>query len=220
MSAQPEKLTPKDKERLLLALASALTVAPKARSAEMGLFFQYIMLRDSPKKAFQELQDLLEVMKSIPNLKIFENAIQFAFGFGKPIDISFLLNWLVSRGQQVGEECAIENLDQYLVAESLEISEILGVDGFSVSHPIDLDDFRLEAWQSIPMSDRKWRILSRASFGAELPSVAIVRTHKVPKLHLYPWDSQTYSFLSIEPALDILRCVTAVAGVGVRILHH
>lgn len=220
MSVQTEKLTSQDREKLLSALANALTVSPKARSAEMGLFFQCIMLRDSPQEALQELQDLLGVMTSIPNLKIFEHAKQVAFGFGEPINMLFLLNWLVSRGQVVGEECAIDNLEQYLVAESLELSEILVVDGFSVSQTIDFGGFRLDAWQNIAMSDRKWWIQSRVLFGADFPSVTIVQTHKVPKLHLYPWDSQTYSFSSIEPALDILRCVTAVAGVGVRLLHH
>jgi Apea-like HEPN len=220
MSAQTEKLTPKDKERLLLALASALTAAPKARSAEMGLFFQCIMLRDSPQEALQELQDLLGVMKSIPNLKIFEHAEQVAFGTGQPIDMLFLSNWLVSRGQQVGEECAIDNLNQYLVVETLELYEILAVDGFYVSRTIDFGGFRLDDWQNITMSDRKWWVQSRVLFGAHSPSAAVVRTHKVPKLHLFPWDNQTYGFSSIDPALDILRCVTAIAGVGVRLLHH
>jgi hypothetical protein len=220
MSEQTKKLTPQDREKLLSALASALTVAPKARSVEMGLFWQCIILRDSPQEALQELQDLLVAMKSIPNLKIFEHAEQVAFGLGEPIDMLFLLNWLVSRGQEVGEEYAIDNLDQYLVAKTLELSEILAVDGFYISRTIDLGEFRLDAWQNIAMSDRKWRVQSRILFGAHLPSVAIIQTYKVPKLHLYPWDNRTYHFSSIEPALDVLRCVTAVVGVGVRLLHH
>jgi hypothetical protein len=79
MPAQ-QQFTPEDRTRLVLALSRALLVAPKARSVEEGLFFQIIALRDSPESALNELRELLEVVRSIPILDLFNHAYQHALG--------------------------------------------------------------------------------------------------------------------------------------------
>lgn len=202
-------------------LSSALLVAPKARSVEEGLFFQIIALRDSPESALKELRELLEVIQSIPILDLFNHADQHALGQEEEIDFLFLVGWLVSRGQQVGSEHAIADLSQYLDAETLDLTEVLVIDGFKIESTISLGEHQLVPWKDLGASDTKWRVTARSLYNHAAPSAAVLRRHIIQRTHVRPWDSPAQSIpLSIEPALDVLRCVTVVCGAGIRLLHH
>lgn len=214
-------LTSEDRTRLVSALSSAVLVAPKARSVEEGLFFQIITLRDSPESALKELKELLEVVRSIPAFDLFNHAYQCALGRWERIDFLFLVRWLVSRGQQVGPERAVADLSRYLEVETLDLTEVLAVDGFQIETTIDLGEHQLVPWKDLGVSDTKWRVAAHSLFSHASASAAVSRRHVIQRLHIRPWDSPAPNIpLSIEPALDVLRCVTVVAGAGIRLLHY
>lgn len=206
-----------------LALERALLVAAKARSADYGLFFQIPLLGDgnSPSTAVKELRELFNVISATPALEFFSHARQCALGNIEVINFRFLALWLISRAQLVGAKQAVNDLIRYLEAETIEITEILAVDGFSVEKKIELGEYELIAWEDVAMTDTKWQVMARSLFGRNVPTSVIVRQHKVQRRHDRPWDSSAPNVRpSIEPALDILRCVTALAGAGFRLLHY
>jgi len=212
---------PEDRTRLVSALSNALDIAPKARSVEEALFFQIITLRDAPESALRELKELLEVVSSIPALDLFDYAHQCALGYWQQIDFLFLVGWLVSHGQQVGSDRAVADLSRYLEAETLDLTEVLAVDGFQIDSIIDLGEHQLVPWEGLYASDTKWRVTAHSLFSHAYPLVAVLRRHTIQRTHVRPWDSPPPSILlSMEPALDVLRCVTAVAGAGIRLLHY
>lgn len=215
------QFTPEDRARLVSVLSCALLVAPKARSVEEGLFFQIIALRDSPESALKELRELLEVVRAIPTLDLFNHAYQHALGWWEKIDFLFLVRWLVSRGQQVGAEHAVADLSRYLDAETLDLTEVLVIDGFEIKSTISLGQHLLVPWKDLSASDTKWRVTARSLYNHASPSAAVLRRHSIQRTHVRPWDSPAQSIpLSIESALDVLRCVTVVCGAGIRLLHY
>jgi len=220
MQAQVE-FTPEDRARLESALSRALLVAPKARSVDKGLFFQIIALRDSPESALEELRELLEVVRKVPILDLFNHAHQHALGRRKEVDFLFLVGWLVSRGQQVGSEHAVADLRRYLNAETLDLTEVLVIDGFELENTICFGEYQLVPWKSLSTTDTKWDVTERSTYGDSFPSAAIVRRHEIKRIHAHPWNSPAQSIpISIETALDVLRCVTVVCRAGIRLLHH
>lgn len=130
--------------------------------------------------------------------------------------------WLISRGQIAGAEQAVADLVRYLAADSFEIREILAVDGFDVEGNVELGAYELMAWSQVPMTDSKWRVLVSAHFTGGTLLAALVRRHKIEPVHLHPWHGSTGygARVQIEPALDVLRCVTASSGAGIRRLHY
>jgi Apea-like HEPN len=215
------QLTPTDMMKLRDALSSALLVAAKAQSTENGLFFQMIGLRDAPASSPKELQALLTEIRAIPALEFFDNARQYTLGRCKRVNILFLVGWLISRGQKVGAESAVNDLAQYIDTEFIELTEVLAIDGFLVEQSIDLGDYKLVDWNDLPITDTKWKIQARELFSGLSPSAAVIRRHQIKRTHFHPWDSLPDRIpSSIEPALDILRCATAVAGAGFRLLHY
>lgn len=111
---------------------------------------------------------------------------------------------------------------RYLAADSFEIREILAVDGFDVEGNVELGAYELMAWSQVPMTDSKWRVLVSAHFTGGTLLAALVRRHKIEPVHLHPWHGSTGygARVQIEPALDVLRCVTASSGAGIRRLHY
>lgn len=215
------QLTDSEATKLIDALACALTVAAKARSADWGLFFQVITLRDNPESALNELRGLHDLVQSIPALAFFNHARQYTLGYPKDASFHFLVEWLISRGQQVGAEQAIKDFIRYLNAESLEVAEILAIDGFDVKESIKIGDYELIAWSKLAMTDTKYQVAVRNLFGSSEPTAALIQRHEIQRIHVRPWDRYIPDvFPSLEPALEVLRCITAIAGGGFRLLHH
>ncbi len=73
-------MTSEDRAKLVSALSAALLIAPKARSVDEGLCFQVIALRDAPESALAELRELLDVVRSISALELFDHTFQLALG--------------------------------------------------------------------------------------------------------------------------------------------
>jgi hypothetical protein len=106
-------------------------------------------------------------------------------------------------------------------AETLDLTEVLAVDGFQIDSTIDLGEHQLVPWKDLDISDTKWRVAARSLYSQADPSVAVLRRHVIQRVHVRPWDAYPpYIPLSLEPALDVLRCVTVVAGAGIRLLYH
>ena len=216
----PTQLTTAEQTTLLASLNAALLVAAKERSVDHGLFFQILALRDNPETALKELRDLLASIEATPALEFFNHARQCAIGYQNDVSFRFLVGWLISRGQQVGAEQAITDLTHYLESETIEVSSVLAVKGFNVESKIKLGVYELDAWNDVPLTDTKWRIVARSLHGNAAPTAVLVRRHEIRPIHVRPWDQQPSEILqSLEPALDILRCVTAVAGAGFQLLH-
>jgi hypothetical protein len=214
-------LSDSEQAALTAALVRALVVAAKARSADSALFFQFVVLRDDPARAPAELRELLEVVAAIPALEIFIHAQQVALGNHVRVGFHFLSQWLVARAQQVGCDQAVADLLRYLKADAFEVSIILAVDGVVVDQTIKLQDYELVSWEELTQSETKWQIAARASFSGTWPTAALVQRRCIERAHLRPWDPMpTDPPQLIEPMLDILRCVTAVAGAGIRLLHY
>ena len=215
------QLTNTEQTTLVAALEAALRVAAKERSADNGLFFQILALRDNPETAIKELRELLANVESMPALEFFNNARQCGLGYRNEVNLRFLVGWLISRAQQVSTNQAIADLMRYLVSETIEVSSILAVRGFNVESNIRLGEYELVSWKNVPISDTKWRIGARGLSGNTDPTAAIVRRHRILPIHVFPWSQQSLEPLqSLEPALDILRCITAVAGAGFQLLHY
>ena len=215
-------MTRADADMLTAAVVAALGVSSKAQTINEALFFELSVLRDQPASASVELRQLLSAVQSIPALEIFAHARQCALGHEEHVDLRFLVGWLISRGQVVGAEQSVADLSRYLAADSFEIQEILAVDGFDVFGSVELGTYELMAWNQVPMTDSKWRVLVSAHFSGGTPRAALVRRHKIEPAHLHPWHGSTDygARVSIEPALDVLRCVTATTGAGIRRLHY
>lgn len=215
------KITDAEAAELFDALACALPVAAKARSVDWGLFFQLIVLRDDPDAALKELSDLHILVQKIPALEFFNHAYQYALGHQESVSFRFLVQWLISRGQQVGAEKAITDLIRYLISETIEVTEILAIDGFDVNENIKIGDYYLVAWNNLAMSDTKYQVAVRGFFNGRDPTAVLIQRHEIQKVHIRPWSlSIPYAPHSIEPALDVLRCITAIAGGGFRLRHY
>ena len=133
----------------------------------------------------------------------------------------FLVQWLISRAQQIGAERSIEDLARYLQAVSIEVAATLAIDGFEVERNLKIGDYELVSWNDVPMTDTKWHFASRQLFSGDTPTAALIQRHKIQRAHVRPWDVPGPNDpLSIEPTLDVLRCMTAVAGAGFRLLHY
>jgi Apea-like HEPN len=213
--------TDDSRKELIVALERALGVAAKARSSEYGLFFQLMTLRDDRNSALKELRDLQDKVVAEPTLEIFNIAFQCTCGHWESIDSRFLVLWLISRAQQVGSRQTVDDLSRYLGEKTLDVDEILAVDGFDIERNINLDNFSLVAWKDLPMSDTKFQVVVRTLGSGKNPSVVLIRRHKIERKHVRPWDSRGgSSMVSVEPALDIFRCVTAVVGTGYRLISY
>jgi hypothetical protein len=214
-------MTDTEEETLIAALECALSVAAKARSVDHGLLFQILSLRDAPDSAPKEFRELLSVVQTTPVLEVFDHANQCALGHWEPVNSRFLIQWLISRGQQVGSKQAVNDVARYLDSETIEVTAILAIDGFTVERNIELGEYELVAWDSVVMTDTKWHVAARGLFGGITPTAAVIRRLEIRRVHVRPWESPGPNVsLSIEPALDVLRCVTAVAGAGFRLLHY
>lgn len=215
------RLTATEEATLIAALEGALLVAAKARSVDHGLFFQLTALRDAPDSALRELRELLSVVQATPALEFFNHYYQCALGNEEHVDFRFLVQWLISRGQQVGAKQTVNDVDRYLDSETIEVTENLAIDGFGVERNIELGEYELVVWNDVAMTDTKWYFAVRELFGGEIPTAAVIQRHKIQRVHVRSWDRPAPNgSLSIEPALDVLRCVTAVAGAGFRLLHY
>lgn len=215
-------MTKAEADMLTAAVVAALGVSSNARTMNEALVFELTVLREQPASAKVELRELLSAVQSIPALEIFAHARQCALGHEERVDPRFLAGWLISRGQIVGAEQSVADLGRYLAADSIEIREILAVDGFDVFGSVELGAYELMGWNQVPMTDSKWRVLVSTFFRGGTPRAALVRRHKIEPVHLYPWRGSTDSGarVPIEPALDVLRCVTATTGAGIRRLHY
>lgn len=214
-------LTPPEKATLITALERALLVAERARSVDHGLFFQVLALRDAPDSALREIRELLSVIQTTPALEFFDHAYQCALGNMKDVNFHFLVQWLLSRGQQVGAKQTVNDVARYIESETIQVTAILAIDGFGVERNIELGEYELVAWDGVVITDTKWHVVASGLFGDNAPTAAVIQRHEVKRVHVRPWDSHGPNIpLSIEPALDVLRCVTAVAGAGFRLLHY
>lgn len=214
-------MNPTEIASLVSALDHALLVAEKARTSNNALLFQVWALRDNASSVEKEFVTLLSVIQRIPALESFREGFQCGPGHYEPISFYFLVGWLISRGQQVGAACATSDLNRYLASETIEISTILAFDGVQVEHVSEIGEYKLVAWNDVTLSDTKFQIAARSLFGGRLPSAALTQVHRIPRAHIQPWDSQTHHIsYSLEPRLDLLRCITAIAETGTRLLHY
>ncbi|MGQ0593268.1 MAG: hypothetical protein ACT4QB_11655 [Gammaproteobacteria bacterium] len=108
-----------------------------------------------------------------------------------------------------------------LESETMEVTELLAIDGFHVTRNIELGECELVTWNHVEMTDTKYQLAARGLFGGKTPTAAIIRRHQIRRVHARPWDTLGPNVpLPLEPVLDVLRCVTAVAGAGFRLLHY
>lgn len=214
-------MTDTEEETLIASLECALSVAAKARSADHGLFFQILTLRDSPDSAPKEFRELLSVVQAIPALEVFDHARQCALGYSSSVTSRFFVQWLISRGQQVGSVQAVNDVARYLGSETIGVNTILAIDGITVERDIKPGEYELVAWDNVAMTDTKWRVAVRGFHDGNTPTAAVIQRHEIRRIHVRPWDSPGPNvLLSIEPALDVLRCATAIAGAGFRLLDY
>jgi Apea-like HEPN len=213
-------MTSDELEKLHVALDSAVLVAQKARSADWGLFFQTIVLRDDPNKSPPELLQLYTLLKSIASLEHFSSARQQTLSYGEKVNFLFLLTWLISRAQQVGTLQTIQDLSKYLISSSIEIKEILAFDGVEVDQSIILGEYELVNWKDVAQTDTKYSIAVRGLYSQSEPTAALVRKHHVDVKYYRPCNTLPYAPFSIEPSLDILRCLTAIVGCGYKLQHY
>jgi hypothetical protein len=186
--ANQAEITASEAAELIDALACALPVAAKARSADLGLFFQLIVLRDDPDSALKEIRNLHNLVQTIPALEFFSCADQYGLGQEEKVDSRFLVKWLISRGQQVGAEQAIKDLNRYLGSETMEVTEILAIDGFDVKENIRIGGYELIAWNNLVMTDTKYQVAVRGLFGGSDPTAALIQRHEIQRVHVRPWD--------------------------------
>jgi len=176
-------------ELLIEPLTNALNVAEPARSHDFRLFFQLLILRDRPNDAPAEFRELLVTIKSVPELEIFDHAWQGDFD---SIDHRFLVGWLISRGQQVGAEQAIRDVEQYLQVDELELTDFLFIDGVSVSQSESVGDFKIVPWKSVPDTDTKFFHMASGGTSPRVPTAAITQTFVVSRMHIRPWDHRPF----------------------------
>jgi Apea-like HEPN len=210
-----------EKETLTTALEAAVSVAPLQRTSSHDLFWQITNLYQSPDEAHKELRELLDAIKKIPALDLFEDARQNALGiFFDKVNFYSLIRWLVSRSQQVDATQAVDDLVKYLAAETLDVQVILGIDGFDVKDKIKVGGYELVPWKDVRSTDTKYNIAVRSIHERKYPTAAIILHKTITRRHIRFWDAEGYEVpLSIDPALDILRCIAAEIGVGFRILN-
>jgi len=213
--------TATEEEALLVALERALRVAGKARSGDHELFFQIIQIRDHQDQGLEEIRELLNQVRATPALRLFNQPSLNFLGNCREVNHITLVKWLISRAQIVGAEQTIRDLAIYLKSETLELAEILTIDGISLTESIEVGDFILVPWDQLALTDEKWEIALRAAYEGRLPSAAITHKCQIPSLgesNSIPMPSPLPN--SIESMFDVLRCITAVVGAGIRFLHY
>jgi hypothetical protein len=198
---------------LIEPLEKALQIAEPARSYDFRLFFQLIVLRDSPNDSPQELRNLLEKIKSEPSLDIFQNAYQDI----QHVDFYFLLSWMISRGQQVGPQQVIVDLNKYLNSETIEITRYLLVKGLKINSVATIADFTIIPWEQIPASDIKYLYSVRKGLEILNPDAAICIKKIIPIRHKNDMSNffQLEFADSYEPAYDLLKCCTILKNIGI-----
>jgi Apea-like HEPN len=216
----PRQLSDDQRISLIINLESALLVAPKKRSVDMGLFFAKTTFQDQFGKALPELKLLLETLMTIPAVSHFDNARQFGIDWEHRCNMLDLFEWLIARGQQVGAHQSIADLERYLVTDSIELTTILAVNGIHLSDSVALGNYTLVPWEQVQLTDTKWWIQAKNLYGGSDPTAAVLCRDLIKPIHLRPWDvTPIYVPKSIEPMIDILRCVTTVSGAGYQLLH-
>lgn len=202
---------------LVNALAAALTVAPLARSVNSDLLFQMQSLEDNNSDKYPTLRALVDLISKIELLEIFDDARQINPDVPLPVNHVFLAVWLVSRAQNSDPNIAICDLENYLDAEFIEIKEIFMFDGLKSDCRFPIGQYELTPWKHVPTSDTKHKIGARFLSGTAFPEAALARKHRVSRKHYRFWDQIPHQpMVSIEPAFDVLRCLTASIGVGLR----
>lgn len=219
----PETLrwTAAEEEALLSSLERALCVAAKARSSDHGLFFQIIQIRDHQDQGLEEIRDLLNHVRAIPALYLFSQTSPDFLGNCREVNHITLVKWMISRAQIVGSEQTVRDLANYLEAEILDLTEIMTIDGISLTESIEVGDYILVPWDQIPLTDWKWEITLRALYDERLPSAAITRKWQIPGLRASGSNSMPSPLpSSIHSMFEVLGCITAVVGAGIRFLHY
>jgi Apea-like HEPN len=212
-------------EQLHLAnlLNEALKVAAKARSADFGLFFQLLQLRDRPSEAPIELRRILEFLTSLSSLEKFGHAYQYALGYRQTIDHRFLIGWLISRAQNTSSEQATADLARYLSEVNIDLVETLLVDGPQLNAPVDLGHgLQLVPWKELPQTDTKWNISCKNFMGHHLPTAGVTRRNSNCVIrHVRPWEVEQRQLpTSIEPLIDVFRCAVATCTAGFRLTNY
>lgn len=143
------------------------------------------------------------------------------FGISGDEGFHSLIYWLISRGQQVGTQKAIEDLSWYLGTSFVDAGLTIGLDGIKVAKPMKFGDYELAAWGDLELSDTKWNVASGSLSGRKLPSAVLTCRYRVQKSTIQPPLGLEYLLMSgFEPAHDLLRCIGLVSGVGIRLLNH
>lgn len=211
-----------ERSNLVLALEDALLVAPKKRSVDRGLFWAVHVLLNDPPNALPALRELLQVLSSVPALEHFQHARQFDPWGDYKIDLDFLTEWLIARGQQVGAKQCITDLEHYLNASSIEITTILAatVRSSAPESIVKAGEYEIVPWNNLPLNDNKWNIELKNLYNLRLPTTAVVSHDTICPIHLKPWDeTPTLKLESIEPMIDVLRCMTVIMGASYKLTH-
>ena len=221
MTIGAARLSCDEVEAITIAVDRALAVAGKRRTVSLDLFFQLLHLRDAPTSALPELLALRDLLLGMESLALFRNATQCTLGHSRRLSTEFLPGWLIGRAQQTSAREAVTDLDNFLGCATLEVAEVLAVDGPDPTDAIQFGDYQLVPWRALPDSDAKWDAVASNLGAIPIPTAAVVRRHEIPSTHRFPWAPAPYEpSATLDPALDILRCVSAVTRSGYRLLHY
>ena len=116
---------------------------------------------------------LLEAVRAEEELQVFNNRLHLFMYHGERLRFEDLINWLVTRGHEIGPGGAVGDLKRYIGAEQIPFDEVAALAGIAVDEGVDLGKgIFLMPFTDIPDSGQKTSLTTTENVPA--PSAALV----------------------------------------------
>lgn len=210
-----------NRETLIGAIESALPLL----NTPVGIDQLPILLHyaeKEPAKSDPTLMRLVSLLRAEPELEPFDGYMQVVASSASRVEHSTLAGWLLKRAQAVGSQQAVLDLERYLSSDRLPFTYIFAIAGIKLPGSCSLGSgIELVPWDSLPESSKKHVIFERfiMRWPILLPSVALLRSVDVPKLHVREADFKVHGFnLPDEELQDALLCSGLIGPVAPYLL--
>jgi hypothetical protein len=175
-----------------------------------------------PSHADQRLVRLLDQLRKLPELEVFNGGIQAVANTARMVDYPSLARWLLVRARQVGAEQTLENLLCFLAASDLPYRITLALGGITLDSSCTLgQNITLLPWEEIPDSwgkSKAFAMLTASGLSTDFPQAALVRDITLPRQNVPQKKGQQaeYNLIPVDytDLRDALLCIGLVGPVA------
>ncbi len=206
-----------DKERIRIVLEEALAGAPSDDAPNYRLAMLLYEANKGSATADPRLVALLDVLRTEPDLSIFNGMMQVRPNGSTRIEYKDLAAWLLRRATSVGIDQGIENLLMYLDVTELPCELTLALSGLKPDAICNLGrGISLVPWDSLQESFQKQALWERIMTGVpfHIPTGALIREFSINKLHIHQDDlektREDMKTIDDSELHDALMCLSLV----------